>query len=279
MKSTPDHSVSNGDAPARGVEFRVLGPVTAINDGTVIPLDEPEQRMLLAVLLSRPNQPISTDELIEAVWGAKPAATARDKLHQYLSELGHLLDGAIIRDDAGYRFEVDEERLDSLRFESLVRSGREVLAEDPSAALDRLTKALALWSGLAFEDLRDQPLLIDEIERLEELRLVAIEDRIEADLAIGSHGEVIDDLESLVREYPHRERLRAQLMLALYRADRQSDSLRVYRQTQRLLGEELGVDPSPALQALEQQILNQDPALDVQVPINASETVLFFVDL
>ena len=277
--TVPDQSTLSGGAQGRVVAFRVLGPLTAIDDGEFVGLGEPKQRMVLATLLTRPNQAVSIDALLKAVWGDRPPASARDTVHGYISELGHLLDGAITRVGAGYVIEVDEERLDSLRFEGLVSVGREVLAEDPSAALDHLTKALGLWSGLAFEDLRDQPGLTDEIERLEELRLGAIEDRIEADLAIGGHEEVVDDLESLVREYPYRERLRGQLMLALYRADRKPDALRVYQQTQRQLIEELGVDPSPALQSLQQQILDQDPALDTQVHAKAAETVLFFIDL
>ncbi len=243
------------------VEYRVLGPVSAFLEAKPRQLGGKRQRTVLAILLSRPNQVVSQDWLIDAVWAGEPPAAARQTLHAYVSTLRKELDGGIEREADGYVVHVEDGQLDSLKFDDLVEQGRSVLESDPVGASSTLQEALALWQGSAFGDLNGEPALINEVSRLEEARLTAIEYRIEADLGAGNHQAVVQELEALTREHPFRERLQGFLMLALYRSGRQADALRSYRRAQIVLAEELGIDPSPELQTLEEQILNQSPDL------------------
>ena len=218
--------------------------------------------MVLAVLLSNPNEVTSQAKLIESVWAGHEPESAKQTLHSYVSNLRKELGGGIDREGTGYVVHVDEDGLDSTRFESLIGRARRALTTSPATALEFAAEALALWHGPAFGDLGSEPALITEAMRLEELRLSTIEIRVEADIAVGNHSAVIQELEALTTEHPFRERLWGFLMLSLYRAGRQADALRSYRELRGILGEELGIEPSTELQALEEQILTQDPALD-----------------
>jgi predicted ATPase/DNA-binding SARP family transcriptional activator len=268
------------------MEFRVLGPLEIVEAGAPIQLTARRQRALLAALLLRAGEGVSADALIDAVWGHAPPASAASVLRLYLSQLRRVLPaGRLIRRPPGYALVVEPGELDAARFEELMTEARLALAEDnPRLARSLLDRALGLWRGAALADLAEEPFARDEAARLEELRLGCSEDRFELDLALGGHGEVVADLERLVVEHPLRERLRRQLMLALYRAGRQADALACYRDGHTALGEELGLAPGPELRELERLILLQDPSLDLVaangrpsegrgVPVPATETI------
>ena len=196
------------------IEFRVLGPLEVIDDDRVVVLSAAKPRALLAILLIG-DQPISTDRLIADLWGARPPATALKTLQTYVSQLRKVLgEQAIVTRPAGYQVRLERDSLDVHRFERLLIEAREA---EPAVAGDRLRKALALWRGPALVDFAFAPWAQNEMLRLEELRLGALQDRVEADLQIGRGAELIAELEALVAEYPLREGLRGQLMLALYR--------------------------------------------------------------
>jgi DNA-binding SARP family transcriptional activator/WD40 repeat protein len=214
------------------------------------------------VLVARANTVVGQDALIDAVWAGEPPESARQTLHTYVSTLRKALGGQIERDGDGYLLQIERSNLDSFRFEDLVDSARPLVDSAPAEAIAMLQEALGIWRGRAFGDLDGEPALANEAIRLEEARLSALELRIRADLVLGNHAAVVQELEALTREHPFRERLRADLMLALYRSGRQADALRVYRQTRSFLAEELGIDPTQELQELEEQILNHDHELD-----------------
>jgi DNA-binding SARP family transcriptional activator len=215
------------------------------------------------LLLTRANEVVSTDRLIDELWGERAPKAAGNALQYHVSRLRKLLASseAIVTKEPGYLIRVRPDELDLLRFERLVEEGQR---SSPEAAARLLREALALWRGPALADLAHESFAQPEILRLEELRLVALEGRIDADLALGRDAKLVAELEALVRRHPLRERLRAQLMLALYRSGRQAEALEVYRQTRRLLVDELGLEPSPVLQELEQAILQQDPELTLR---------------
>jgi DNA-binding SARP family transcriptional activator len=248
------------------MEFRLLGPLeVADGDGTV-GLAEGRQRSVLVLLLLHRNEAVSSDRLIDALWGQHPPATAAKVLQNHVGQLRRALgdrDGARLQTRGrGYAVRVDVGELDVERFEQLVRAGSDALArDDPAAAAARLRKALALWRGPALADVAYESFAQGEIARLEEQRLVALEQRIDADLALGQHASVIGELEALVAEHPLRERLRGQLMLALYRSGRQAQALEVFQEARRALVDELGVEPGPSLRELQAAILRQDAAL------------------
>jgi DNA-binding SARP family transcriptional activator/DNA-binding beta-propeller fold protein YncE len=250
-----------------GLEFRVLGPLEARAGGAPLPLGGPKQRALLALLLLHANEVVSRDRLIDGVWGESPPSTIGAVLNVYLSKLRKLLaanglDDALVTQPHGYVLRIEPEQLDLYRFEQLAREGREALAaENIEQGAARLAEALALWRGPPLADLAYAPFAAPKIGRLVELRLSALEDRIEAELTLGRHFEVVPELTALVAEYPLCERLRVQLMVALYRTGRQSEALQAYREARRLLAEELGIDPGPELQRLEKAILVHDPSL------------------
>jgi DNA-binding SARP family transcriptional activator/streptogramin lyase len=249
------------------LEFRLLGPLEVRSGGTPLPLGGPKQRALLALLLLHANEVVSRDRLIDGVWGESPPSTIGAVLNVYLSKLRKLLaanglDNALVTQPHGYMLRIELEQLDLHRFEQLAREGREALAaENTEQGAVRLEEALALWRGPPLADLAYAPFAAPKIGRLVELRLSALEDRIEAELALGRHFEAVPELTALVAEYPLCERLRVQLMVALYRTGRQSEALQVYRESRRLLAEELGIDPGPELQRLEKAILVHDPSL------------------
>src|SRR5438034_3567033 len=239
--------------------FSLLGPLTATVAGTPIELGGQKRRALLAALLLRAGQVVRRDELIDALWGEDPPDTARNTLQVYVSQLRKLVpEGLLETTPDGYRLTIDPGTVDVFEFERLTQAGRSALTiGDASGAAETLRRALDLWRG-PLTDLPDAETL-----RLDELRLTALEDRIDADLALGRHVELVGELERLVAEQPLRERLRGQLMLALYRSGRQADALAVYQRARRTLVEELGIEPGESLRKLERAILEQDPALNV----------------
>jgi DNA-binding SARP family transcriptional activator len=244
------------------MEFRILGPLEVGEEGRVLRLGGPKQRALLASLLLHANEVVSRDRLIDELWGASPPDTAPTALQVYVSQLRKALGrDLILTQPPGYVIRVGDGELDLHRFERLVATAR---AEEPAQAARLLRKGLALWSGAPLAELGDS-FARAERARLEEQRLAALEQRIDAELALGRHAELVPELEGLVREQPLRERLRGQQMLALYRCGRQADALEVYRTGRRLLDEELGLKPDDELQRLERAILNHDPSLESPV--------------
>ena len=252
------------------MEFRVLGPLQVLQEGQTVRIAGPRERGLLAALLLRPGEVVSADRLIDLLWGEKAPGNASNALQAVVTRLRKALGphgkGLLVTRTPGYVLAVDPDQVDAVRFEGFLARARGLLQHDPATAADLLGQALGLWRGPALQDLASQPLAQQEIGRLEELRLAAVEARIEAELTLGRHGEVVGELQALVAAHPLQERLRGQLMLALYRAGRQADALGVYQQTRAVLDEELGLDPAPALQALHHQILRQDPSLAATVP-------------
>jgi len=247
------------------IEFGILGPLEARRDGAPVPLGAAKQRALLAILLLRLNEVVSRDRLIDELWGEQRPETATHALEVYVSNLRRALGKDVLATQAGgYALTVEPEAVDAVRFEDLVRRGRAELAHEAGVAAETLRAALALWRGPALADVAYEQFAQIEIGRLEELRHVAIEERVEADLRLGHHAHLIAELEAAVGDHPLRERLRGQLMLALYRSGRQADALAAYREARETLLDELGLEPSLELRELEAAILRQDPALDVE---------------
>jgi predicted ATPase/DNA-binding SARP family transcriptional activator len=244
------------------LSYRVLGPLEVLRDGKPLELGAAKQRAVLGVLLVRRGQ-IARDVLIDALWGAEPPAGARNTLQVYVSRLRRLLGSdAIETGPNGYELRLEPGTVDADRFESSFREGRDrLVAGDAHGALELLSAALEHWRGAAYADLRYEAFAQAEAARLDELRLACLEERIDAELALGRHAALVGEVEALVREQPLRERPRGQLILALYRSGRQSEALAEYRGTRRMLADELGLEPSPALRALERMILAHDPGL------------------
>ncbi len=265
---------------ASPVEFLLLGPLEARHPGKPLRLGSLKHRVLLAKLLLRPNQVVSTDELIDAVWGETPPATVRQSLQNHVAALRRVLGSEIlVTRDPGYMIKVAPDQIDLDRFQRLTMEGRQALAEaDPERAARLLREALRLWRGPALADVRaasDQEAdAWPELVGIDELRLAAFEARIEADLALARHREVVGELERFIRHHPLRENLHGQLMLALYRSGRQADALGAFRGARRTLINELGIEPSVGLQRLEQAVLAQDPALELLGPVRAEATAV-----
>jgi DNA-binding SARP family transcriptional activator/pimeloyl-ACP methyl ester carboxylesterase/tetratricopeptide (TPR) repeat protein len=243
------------------VQFELLGPLRVVEGGRDVTPARPKQRALLAMLLLHREEVVPGAQLIGALWGEEPPGTAQNALHGHVSTLRKLIGADRIRTrPPGYLLHVSGSEVDVARFEALVAQAR--ARDDPEDRSACLREALALWRGEPLAELRYEGFAAPEIARLEELRLAAVEDRVDADLALGRHAELVPELEPLVAEHPFRERLRGQLMLALYRCGRQADALHVFRSGRRALVEELGIDPGPALQQLELRILRQDASLE-----------------
>jgi DNA-binding SARP family transcriptional activator len=257
----------------RALDFRILGPLEVHSADGPLPLGGRKQRALLAVLALHVNEVVSSDRLIEALWGERPPETAAKALQIHVSALRKLLEPArghgepnrlLVTRPPGYVLELSLERLDLTRFERLRASARDALAAgDPADARTKLQEGLSLWRGPPLADLAYEPFAQAEVARLRELGPAALEERIDADLALGRHADVVGEIEALVAEHPLRERLRYQLMIALYRSGRQAEALEAYRATRRVLVEELGIEPGRELQELERAILVQDPSLDL----------------
>ena len=256
------------------MDFRILGPLEVATDRSVR-LGSPRQRTLLALLLIRPDEAVSTDRLVEELWGEDPPQTARHTLQTHVHQLRKGLGpdaGRLEARPSGYRMRVLPDELDALIFQDLTERGRRALTVgEPRAAASLLREALGLWRGSPLADLPDVTALEPERARLNGMRLAALEDRIEADLALGRHAGLVEELAVLATEHPYRERLWGQLMVALYRSGRQAEALAAYRRVREMLGEELGLDPGPDLARLQEQILIQDPALQGPEPRPAVE--------
>ncbi|HEY3051093.1 MAG TPA: AAA family ATPase [Gaiellaceae bacterium] len=258
------------------MEFRILGPLEVCSDGGPKGELAGKQRALLAVLLLHANEAVSTDRLIDALWGAEPPETAGKALQVYISRLRKFLEpeasGLLVTRPPGYALDLGEHELDLDRFERLRAEAKQATADgNPAAAEEKLRDGLSLWRGPPLADFAFEPFAQSEIARLEALQLVAQEERIDTLLALGRHAELVGELEALVAEHPLRERLRAQLMLALYRARRQAEALDAYQAARRALVDELGIEPGPELQELERRILRQDPSLELPAPAPAIE--------
>jgi DNA-binding SARP family transcriptional activator len=236
------------------MEFRILGPLEVLDGDQPVALGGVRQRALLALLLTRPNEVVSIDRLADELWGARPPKRALNTIQYYVSRLRKAL-GAdrIVTRPPGYLMRIEPGELDLERFERLADEG----------SVESLHEALALWRGPALADLEDESFAREEGARLEELRLAVQERRLDADLEHGRSAELIPELERLIARHPLRERLRAQLMLALYRSGRQADALAAYQAARSLLVAELGIEPGTALQELERAMLRQDPTLDL----------------
>ncbi|HSC73956.1 MAG TPA: AfsR/SARP family transcriptional regulator, partial [Gaiellaceae bacterium] len=243
------------------MEIRVLGPLEVASAGTDVQLGGRKQRTVLALLAAEVGKPVTVDALIDGVWGEEPTPGARSTLQTYVSNLRAAIGDIIVRDDGGYRLATDPGHVDAVRFEDDVTHAADLVETDPAEASQRLRAALALWRGNPYADLAGSFPLEIEARRLEELRLRAVEARIEAELALGHHADLIAELEVRCEEFPVYESFRAQHMLALYRSGRQAEALRGYQKTRTYLVEELGLEPSPQLQEVERRILKQDKSL------------------
>ncbi len=250
------------------MEFRILGSFEVVHNGESLPLGGGRQRALLAVLLLHRREVLSTDRLIDELWGERPPASAAKIAQGYVWHLRRALgEGVIVTRGRGYVLTIGPEQVDVEQFEALAGEGRRALADkDAARASERFGAALGLWRGEPLAEFTYDPFAQSEIARLQEARLGAVEDRIDADLALGRAGELIGEIETLAREQPLRERLRGQLMLALYRAGRQAEALDAYQSTRAQLAEELGLEPGPALKTLQKQILEQAPSLQGSPP-------------
>jgi DNA-binding SARP family transcriptional activator len=250
------------------MEFRVLGPLEVLRDGLPGDIRGSKRRALLALLVLHANEVVRNDRLIDELWGERPPANASAALQNHVSRLRKELGSEVlVTKPWGYVLRAEPGEVDLQRFEELVAEAKALPARERQA---KLVEALALWRGPALADLGDEDALAIERARLDELRLAALEQRIDADLELGSHDQLVPELEGLVGAHPLRERLRGQLILALYRAGRQAEALETYRETRRVLVEELGIEPSPELKELERAILRQDPALVSTPPPRAA---------
>jgi WD40 repeat protein/DNA-binding SARP family transcriptional activator len=264
------------------MRFQVLGPLEVDADDGPVVLGGPKERLLLALLLTRPNQVVSVEALLRGLWGDQPPPTAAKTLQSHIKRLRRALEpdrarGAagqvLVTRQPGYLLRVPPGALDVARFEELTATARRMLSQGQAdAAASLLREALGLWRGGPFEEFLDTDFGAAEADRLAELRLVALEDRVEADLRLGRHRELVAELEGLVRQQPLRERLWAQLMLALYRSGRQADALLAYQRARSVLVEELGIDPGAELRRLQAAILAQDPGLDLPVAAAAAQS-------
>jgi len=257
------------------MEYRLLGPLEVESGGCLLNLGGGKQRALLALLLLNANRVVSVDRIIGELWGDEPPDTAANATQVYVAALRKILDpgrsgeGArtvLVTRSPGYLMQVDPDGVDVLRFERLVDEAREALASDPERASARLRQALALRRGPTLEDVTFQGAARGAVTRFDELHLSALEDRIQADIQLGRHASLVGELGAMVAAHPLRERLRAQLMLALYRCGRQADALKAYQDARHMLAEELGIDPGAELQNLEKGILRQDPSLSWSDP-------------
>ena len=249
------------------MDFRILGPIEVTSEGRAISLGGSRQRALLALFLIHANETISIDRLADELWGGREHAPSAKAIHVQISRLRKSLaahaggDGVVVTRGSGYELMIDLEQLDAHRFERLAAEGGQELAQRPAQAAAALERALSLWRGAPLADLAYEGFAQSEIARLDELRIAAIEQHVDAELALGRHAEVVGRLHGLIDDHPYRERLRGQLMLALYRCDRQADALQAFQDARRELVDELGIEPGERLRDLERAILAQDPTL------------------
>ena len=241
-------------------EFRILGPLEVVGPQGPLPLSGPKQRALLGLLLIHAGEVFSTDQFVDVLWDGNPPKTATTSLWNLITQLRKVLPAdVLVTTPPGYRLQIDADALDLRRFERLVARARPL---DAGPRAELLREALGLWRGAPLADLAFETFAQREIQRLEELRLETIEERIDADLEHGGGAELVGEIEALVGAHPLRERLRGQLMLALYRSGRQAEALQAYLDARRGLVDELGIEPSPALQRLYRSILRQEVGLE-----------------
>ena len=247
------------------IHFRILGPLEVDSGGGPVALGGPKQRAVLAHLIVRANELVSAETLVDELWGEEPPENARNTIQAYVSHLRRAIGRDRIEWRApGYILRVDASELDATRFDAVLRDAKKALPVEPSVAVGVLEEALSLWRGPALAGLADQPSLVAEATRLEDLRLEAQETRIDGLLATGAHARAIAELQVLFTHHPLREGLWARLMLALYRDGRQADALGAYQRARQTLADELGIDASPELVRLHERILRQDPGLDLR---------------
>jgi len=250
------------------LEFRILGSLEVADEGRPVALGGSKQRTLLSLLLLTPNRSVPVDRLVDAMWSGEPPAGAANALQYHVSQLRKVLGGgaSIVTQKPGYLIRLESEQLDLLRFEQLAAAAE---GADPTQASRLLGEALGLWRGEAFGELTDDVLSRADVQRIEASRIVALERRIDADLALGRYVQLVPELQGLVRTHPLHEGLAGALMRALYGAGRQADALEVYRTTRQTFDTELGIEPSPFLRELERAILRHDPELALEQPTNA----------
>lgn len=253
------------------LEFRVLGPFEVVGDSQQLDVGPAKQRALLAMLVAHANTVVSTDRLLDELWSGEPPVNARHAVQVYVSNLRKVIEPGrspgcngqvLVTRRPGYLLQVASERLDAACFERLVANGREALADGQThEAAELLRASLRMWRGPALADLADLPFARVQIARWEQLRMQALGARLDADLALGRHVDLVGELEALVAMYPLREHFWSQLMLALYRASRQGEALLAYHAARKLLIERLGIDPGVEMRQLQAAILRQDPTL------------------
>ena len=255
--------MASGAVASSRLEVRVLGPLQVLRDGHAVDLGPPRQRALLAVLVLSANEVVSTERLIDQLWGERPPASAPNMIQVYVSRLRKALGaGRLVTQKPGYLLRLDEGQLDAMRFAELVERADHLMADGAAGtAKELLEEALGMSRGPPLADFSYESFAQGALARFENARLEALELRSDADLALGRHARLVGELEQRIADHPFRERLRGQLMLALYRSGRQAEALEAYRAARTTLVEELGIEPSPALQALEQAILAQDVEL------------------
>jgi DNA-binding SARP family transcriptional activator len=270
---TDRKGIARSGSLVRVLDYRVLGPVEVRAEGAATVLGGRKQRGVVAVLVAAAGRPVSVDSLLQAIYGDDAFPGSKQTLHTYVSNLRHVLGDVIVRHGDAYFLDCADAMVDAQRFEELYRSAAS--SDDAESVSSELRDALSLWRGHPYADIEAHGHLDGEITRLSELRLSALELRIDADMRSGRHREVVAELDALTVEHPFRENLRALHMLALYRSGRQAEALRAFGRTREVLVEGLGIDPSPELQALEQRILEQDRGLLISVgPIVQRRTVL-----
>ena len=246
----------------------MLGPLLVDDGDAPVPLGGPRQRAVLALLVLNAGRVVSADRIVTEIWSEEPPDGARDSLYTYVSNLRRVLGkDRIVRADNGYRLDLaNGDSIDVVEQESDLARARRLVGSDPAAAIDLVDSALDSWRGRPYVGFEDLPSVPPEATRLEDLRLLALEDRIDAELRAGG-TPVVSEVEALSREYPYRERIWELLARSLYRAGRQAEALRTFTRLRRLLREELGLEPSPSIVRLEEQILVQDPSLEPEVPM------------
>jgi DNA-binding SARP family transcriptional activator len=264
-------SGAGGTVVERGtctLDIRLLGPIVAERSGEPVSLGGRRQRAVLARLAIGSGQIVTVERLVDDIWAGDPPATALNTLQSYISLLRRTLgDPRLLRREGpGYVLSVGRQQLDAARFEDRVLAGRVALADDPQSALVELDAALEEWRGPALADVADEDWARAAAVHWAELRLTALEARFDALLALGRHADAVGELERATDQHPLREGFARQLMIALYRSGRQADALRAYSRTRTLLAEELGLDPTPQLAALQSAILNHDPDLAAPAP-------------
>lgn len=263
----------------RDMHIGVLGPVEVTGEGVLVPLGGPKQRATLGLLVCELGRVVPVDALIEGLWGDEPTPGARSTLQTYVSNLRATLGDIIVREGGGYRLQADPHWVDAVQFEEGVARATALTDANPAEAAQRLRAALALWRGRPYADVSESFPLELEARRLEELRLAAVEARIEAELAMGLHAELVAELSVLSAEYPLREGFCAQSMLALYRSGRQAEALHAYQKTRSYLVEELGLDASTKLRELEHRILNHDSSLFLEIEPRVETLAFLLTDI